>query len=199
MSYAAKCLALYLAPIGICYAQSDVAQEIQQADSPAQAQALGAGLLKQSRASGEAAAVVWRTGDVDARRNARTVLNEMDEAALAPLLESDGDLIPAEQAWRMTMVVETIDDLRRSAAKMIDRQLANKRIVPLKSGPGDEESTSSRRVCDVAYDLMSHLTADAQDTGFLLRMQQFSRRSETARDAEIGRARQSVAWRALLR
>jgi hypothetical protein len=66
--------------------------------------------------------------------------------------------------------------------------------------PGAEESEASRRVCDEAYIQMNRLTAvDPQSEAFLLRMRQFRRMTAPARDAEIQRARQSGAWRSLLR
>jgi len=185
---------------GGCFAQQDVAQQIGQVSSPGRAEALGAKLLQQSREAGAAAASLWQTGDPAARKNARIVLNEMEEAALDPLLKAKGNLDPAEQAWRMTMVVETVGDLRKSAAAMLDPQLDNKQPVPRLSIPGAEERSPARRVCDEAYVLMSRLTAaDPQSEAFLLRMTQFNRMLPAARDAEIQRARQSASWRTLLR
>jgi hypothetical protein len=123
----------------------------------------------------------------------------MEEAALDPLLKSHGKLDPDEQVWRMTMVVETIGDLRKSAAAMLDRQLTNRQPAPLPSMPGAEEHDPSRRVCDEAYILMSRLTVtDPNSEPFLLRMRRFSRMPVPARDAEILRARKSTAWRGLL-
>jgi len=180
--------------------QQDVAQQIGQISSPGRAEALGAKLLQQSRAAGAAAASIWQAGDPAVRKNARIVLNEMEEAALDPLLKAKGNLDPAEQVWRMTMVVETVGDLRRSAAAMVDRQLDNKQPAPRASIPGAEERSPARRVCDEAYVLMSRLTAaDPQVEAFLLRMTQFNRMLPAARDVEIQRARQSAAWRTLLR
>lgn len=189
-----------LPPVSIAAAQQDVMQQIRQLPSSGRAQSLGADLLKESRAPAAAAATAWQTGDPTVRRHARTVLNEMEEAALDPLLKTDGKLDPEEQVWRMTMVVETIGDLRKSAAVMLDRQLTNKQPAPLPSMPGAEERDPSRRVCDEAYILMSRLTAtDPDGEAFLLRMRRFSRMPEPARDAEIQRARKSAAWRGLLK
>lgn len=83
---------------------------------------------------------------------------------------------------------------------MLDRQLTNKQPVPLPSMPGAEERNPPRRVCDEAYMLMSRLTAiDPQSEAFVLRMRQFIRMAEPGRDAEIQRARKSIAWRSFLR
>jgi len=184
----------------IAAVQQDVARQIQQLPSSARAEALGAKLLQESRAPAAAAAAVWQTGDPPVRRNARIVLNEMEEAALDPLLKATGNLDPTEQVWRMTMVVETIGDLRKSAAAMLDRQFTNTQPAPLPSIPGAEERDPPRRVCDEAYILMSRLTAaEPQSEAFLLRMRQFMRMPEPGRDAEIRRARQSAAWRNFLR
>jgi hypothetical protein len=189
----------------ICFAQQDVsrqdvAQQIRQVASPGLAEALGAKLLRDSRAPGAAAATTWQTGDPAARRNARIVLNEMEEAALDPLLKANGNLDPAGQVWRMTVVVGTIADLRKSAAAMLDRQLSNKQAAPLPSMVGAEEREPPRRVCDEAYVQMSRLiAADSQGEGFVLKMNQFRRMPEAGRDAEIQRARQSPGWRSLLR
>jgi hypothetical protein len=161
---------------------------------------LGAKLLEESRAPAAAVAAVWQTGDAAVRQNARTVLNEMEEAALDPLLKVNGNLDPAEQVWRMTMVVETIADVRKNAAAMLDRQLTSKQLAPLPSILGAEERDPPRRVCDEAYILMSRLTAvDPKSEAFVLRMRQFRRMPESGRDAEIQRARHSAAWRSLLR
>lgn len=203
MSIAVKSIALL--PLAWIFAAQqapvppDIAQQIRQLTSPGRAEALGAKLLKESRAPAAAATAVWQTADPAVRQNARIVLNEMEEAALNPLLKATGNLDPAEQVWRMTMVVETIDQLRKSAAAMLDRQLSNKQPAPLPSTVGAEERSPRRRVCDAAYILMSGLLADRHSEAFLLRMRQFSQMPEAGRDAEIQRARQSAAWRALLR
>ena len=181
-------------------AQQDTAQQLQQLPSAGRAEALGAKLLTESRASAAAVAAAWQTGDPALRQKARLVLNEMAEAALDPLLKAQGNLDPAEQVWRMTMVVETIDGLRKAAAAMLDRQLTNKQPAPLPVMLGAEERDPPRRVCDEAYIQMSQLTAaDPQSEAFLLRMRQFRRQPEPARDAEIQRARQSAGWRALMK
>jgi len=182
-----------------CFAQQDVAQQIGQISSPGRAEALGAKLLQQSREAAAAAAALWQTGDPAVRKNARIVLNEMEEAALDPLLKAKGNLEPAEQIWRMTMVVETVGDLRKSAAVLVDRQLDNQQAAPRASIPGAEERSPARRVCDEAYVLMSRLTAaDPQSEAFLLRMTQFNRMLPAVRDAEIRRVRQSMVWRTLI-
>jgi hypothetical protein len=180
--------------------QQDVAQQIQQLSSPGRAEALGAKLLQEARGPGAAVAAVWQTGDAAARQNARAVLNEMEEAAIHPLMSANGNLAPDEQVWRMTMVVDSLADLRKNAAALLDRQLTNKEPAPRPSMPGAEESEASRRVCDEAYIQMSRLMAvDPQSEAFLLRMRQFRRMPEAGRDSEIHRARQSAAWRSLLR
>jgi len=180
--------------------QQDVAQQIQQLSSPGRAEALGAKLLRDARGPGAAVAAVWQTGDAAARQNARTVLNEMEEAAIHPLMSANGNLAADEQVWRMTMLVDTLADLRKNAAALLDRQLTNKQPAPRPSMPGAEESDASRRVCDEAYIQMSRLMAvDPQSEAFLLRMRQFRRMPESGRDSEIHRARQSVAWQSLLR
>ncbi len=189
----------------ICSAQQnaappDVARQVAELASPGLAEALGAKLLGQSRAPGAAVAAVWETGDPAVRKNARTVLNEMEEGALNPLLKAREGLDPAEQIWRMTMVVETIDHLRKSAAVMLDRQLGNKQPAPLPSMVGAEGHDPPRRVCDEAYVQMSRLiAADPQSQAFILRTNQFRHLPDAAKDAEIQRARQSAAWQSLLR
>jgi hypothetical protein len=180
--------------------QQDVAQQIQQLASPGKAEALGAKLLREARGPGATVAAVWQSGDAAARQNARTVLNEMEEAAIPPLLSANGNLAADDQVWRMTMVVDTLADLRKNAAALLDRQLMNRQAAPRASMPGAEESEASRRVCDEAYIQMSRLMAvDPKSEAFLLRMRQFRRMPEAGRDAEIRRARQAVGWRGLLR
>ena len=181
-------------------AQPDIAQQLRQMPSSGGAEALGGKLLQESRASALSVAAAWQSGDPALRQKARLVLNEMEEAALNPLLNAKGSIDPAEQVWRMTMVVETIGDLRRSAAAMLDRQLGNKQPAPLPAIPGAEGHDPARRICDEAYIQMSALTAaDPKSEAFLARMRQFGGQPEAARDAEIRRARQSAAWRALLK
>jgi|GEM_PF-1799788 len=180
--------------------QTDIAQQIRQQPSSGRAEALGGKWLEESRTAAAAAAVVWRTGDAAERRKARLVLNEMEEAALPPLLKTEGDLDPDEQIWRLTMVVETLGELRKSAAVMLDHQLSNKQPAPLPSIPGAEGKPPARRVCDEAYVLMSRLaTAGPLSEAVLSKMRQFQRLPESERDAKIQRARQTTAWRSLLR
>lgn len=181
-------------------AQEDIAQQIRQLASPGRAEVLGAKLLRQSRSPAAEVATVWQTGDPAVRRNARLVLNEMEEAALDPLLKAKGNLDPMEQVWRMTMVVETIGELRKSAAAMLDRELSNKQTAALPSMVGAEDSEPGRRVCDEAYVQMSRLlAANPESEAFVLKMHQFRRMPDAGRDAEIQRARQSAAWRSLSR
>jgi len=181
-------------------AQQDVARQIEQLSTPGRAEALGAKLLKDSRAPAAAAAEVWRSSDSAVRQNARIVLNEMEETALDPLLKANGKLDPAEQVWRMTMVVETIGELRKSAAAMLDRQLTDKQAAPPPTMPGAEQREPVRRVCDAAYLQMNRLLAiDPESEAFVQRMRQFMRMPDSARDTEIQRARQAAAWRSLLR
>ena len=157
----------------IAAAQQDVAHQIQELPSPSHAQALGAQLLQQSRTPAAAAAVVWQTGDPSARRNARTVLNEMEEASLDPLLHAKGALDPIEQVWRMTTVVETLGDLRKSAATMLDSLLVDKRPALLANMDRGEGRAPFRRVCDEAYVQMSSLTAtDPHTEDFLRRIRE---------------------------
>jgi hypothetical protein len=184
----------------VAAAQQDITLQLEQLPSSGSAEALGAKLLKDSRASGAAVAAVWQSGNPGLRQKARLVLNEMEEAALYPLLKTQGRLDPAEQVWQMTMVVETIAELRKSAAAMLDRQLTNKQPAPLPVMPGAEGQNPPRRVCDEAYVQMSALiAADPKSDAFLSRMRQFAGQPEAARDAEIRRARQSAAWHALLK
>jgi len=199
MPLAARWIALL--PLAcVAAAQQDIAQQLRQLPSAGRAEALGAKLLQESRAAAASVAAVWQTGDPALRQNARVVLNEMEEAALDPLLKLKGNVDPAEQVWRMTMIVETIGALRKSAAVQLDRQLANKQPAPLAAIPGAEDRDPPRRVCDEAYIQMSTLAApDPQSEAFLARMRQFRRQPEPARDAEIQRARQSAAWRTLLK
>ena len=173
-------------------AQLSVVQQIEQIPSPAAAPGLAARLLKESRAPATAAVDAWQSGNGEYRRKARAVLNDMEEAALPPLLNLDARLTPDDQVWRMTMVVETIGDLRRQAALMLDRQLDNKQ--PSSVSP----PAAGRRICDDAYLLMNQLAAaNPQSEEVLLRARAFIRLTESGRDAEIRRARQSSAWRAL--
>jgi hypothetical protein len=181
-------------------AQTELADQIRALPSAAQAEALGAKLLRQCRAPAAAVAAEWQGSDPAVRHNARIVLNEMEEAALAPLLDAKNDLPPDEQVWRLAMVVETLADLRRSAAAMLDRQLRNTQPAPLPSVIGAEESDHDRRVCDEAYVQMSRLLAAEPDSeAFVLRMREFTRMPVARRDAEIERARRSAAWRTLVK
>ena len=124
----------------------------------------------------------------------------MEEAALDPLIHVKGTLDPVEQVWRMTMVVETVGDLRKSVAKMLDPLLIDKRPAPLPNMLGAEGSIPFRRVCDEAYVQLSRLAvADPFTETFMRRMHRFLEMPPAGRDAEIERARQSADWRSLLR
>jgi hypothetical protein len=173
-------------------AQLSVVQQIERLPSPAAAPQLGAKLLDESRSPASAAVEAWRGGSGPSRQKARAVLNEMDEATLHPLLTLAGKLPPDDQVWRMTMVVETLGDLRRDAAQMLDAQLDNKEPAPV------TPPEVPHRVCDDAYLLMNQLAAaNPESPEVLLHAREFLRLSNAARDAEIRRARQSAAWRSL--
>lgn len=180
-------------------AQTTVVDQIKKLPSPEGAPALATKLLQESRSAAAAAVTVWIGSDPASREKARAVLNEMEEVALRPLLNASGKLTAQDQVWRMTMVVETLGDLRRDAAGMLNRQLTNKQLVPEhKATPGVEGREPPRRVCDEAYMLMSQLVAASPGSeDFLLRMRQFLQLPEARRDVEIQRARESAAWRSL--
>jgi len=182
----------------VLMAQTSVDKQIKQLPSPDQSSVLAAKLLHEARAPAISIVEVWLRGDPASREKARAVLNDMEEAALNPLWNVKTPLAPEDQVWRMTMVVETVGDLRRSAAGMLAQQLSNKQPAPVPTAEGVEEREPPRRVCDEAYMLMSRLVAnDPQSEDFLLRMRQFVHLPEARRDAEIQRARQSVVWRQL--
>ena len=122
--------------------QEDVAQQIQQLSSPGRAEALGAKLLRDARGPGAAVAAVWQSGDATERQKARTVLNEMEEAAIHPLLSANGNLAADDQVWRMTMVVDTLADLRKNVAALLDRQLTIKQSAPIPSRRGLKKARS---------------------------------------------------------
>jgi hypothetical protein len=184
----------------VATAQSPVAKRIESISSEGDATALGAKLLEEARSPAAAAASLWLSGNPAVKEKARGVLNEMEEAALQPLLKVAGSLSPQDQAWRMTMTVETLLDLRKTAARMLDQQLANKQVVPAIKSRAGERQEPPRRVCDEAYVQMSALAAaNPSADEHLSRMDQFLRMPEPQRDAAIQRARQSPAWRDLRR
>jgi len=193
-------LAVVLPAAALLLAQTSALDQIGQLRSPKEEAALATTLLQESRAPAAAVARVWQGTDPGARAKARAVLNDMEEAALDPLLKANGALPADDQVWRMTMVVETLGELRHAAAAMLDRQLTNRKPAPLPASAALEEHEPPRRVCDEAYMLMSRLTAaDPESPGFVLQMRQFLRLSEARRDVEIQRARRSASWRALTR
>lgn len=192
-------LAAWVSMASLLMAQTPVDKQIAQLPSAEQSSALASKLLREARAPASSVVGVWLGGDPASREKARAVLNDMEEAALNPLLNVKPQLVPEDQVWRMTMVVETVSDLRRSAAAMLAQQLSNKQPAPVPMPEAVEEREPPRRVCDEAYLLMSRLVAaNPQSEDFVLHMRQFVQLPEARRDAEIQRARQSAAWRSLI-
>jgi hypothetical protein len=193
-------IAAWVAAVPLAVAQNPVVRQIEQAITMDDGSALGAKLLEQSRAAGAAAVSVWLGGNPANRDKARAVLNDMDEAALDALLKAKGTVPPDEQVWRMTMIVDTLRDFRRAAARALVEQLADRRPVPRPEDRTAEERIPAHRVCDEAYIQMNRLAAaNPESNDLLLRTREFLGLPEARRDAEIQRARQSAAWLNLLR
>jgi hypothetical protein len=177
-------------------AQSSVSQQLAQLPSAEQSSAVSERLLLESRAPAAATVKVWLEGDRSSREKARAVLSDLEEAALDPLLKVQRPLTPEDQVWRLTMVVETVSNLRQSTVRVLAKQLSNTQPVPVPTSEVTEEREPPRRVCDEAYMLMSRLLApNPQSVDFVLRMREFVRLPVTRRDAEIRRVRQSSASR----
>jgi hypothetical protein len=175
-----------------------LSDEIRKLPSPERAQELGKQLLRDMRQTALEVAVLLNVPDAAVVANARAVLNEMEEAALTPLLQEQRELTAGDDAWRLTMVVETTLELRKAAARLIESRLGDTRAAPQASGRVPEEPEPPSRVCDDAYLLMQRLLASRSESQMALESRRFLRLTEARRNMEIRAARQVPGWRRLV-
>lgn len=130
---------------------------------------------------------------------ARSMILEIGDLALTPLLESLKPENPEQYVWDMKSLVNIQIENRLKIAKILGEMLDDKRLLQIPEVPmGVEEKPPPRRVCDEAYLMLRRLLAfeEAEDEQFLNSVI-FLDMSDEEKDAEIERFKSTKRWVAL--
>ena len=141
----------------------------------------------------------WATGDKSESSKAGSVVLDLDELALTPML---GEFDSARVDWRfrfMESAVQTLLGLRLRILAKLDGQLGREAVLET-SGPSEPGTTGAApvRVCDEAYMCIRRLAGAEQSTeGGFSSESEFLKLEPAQRTQEIGRWRRSRTWAVL--
>jgi len=160
--------------------------------------AIIADLQEVSRSPGIIAVELLTDSDEHVISNARSVLTELEDAALVPLLSVDSS-DPEDAVWLLQLLVQNERALRRKIASKILSLMDDQRTLPERQSPGPapEGGRPTIRVCDEAYLAMRRfVVAEESELAFEDVRAGFLEVSFEARDQTITRACKSQAWQA---
>lgn len=172
------------------------ADEVKALGNPGQAPVLAQRWVEESRRRVQAVGEVLASENLQERRKARAVLNDLEELVL-PWLTSTQKLRPEDEAWRLRTLAEESSNWQRKAAQAIERQLANRTRLPVDPEARSEEPPPTLRICDEAYRAMLILLQGNEVAD--RNMPSYLQSTEARRDVLIQSQRQSASWRKLVR
>jgi hypothetical protein len=168
------------------------------AGSQQQSDELARQLVDQMRATGRSAVALLSDPDKMVKSGAYSLLSNMDELAIVPLLEAPPAADPYERYANMNLVLDTYGELRIKIAKGLDEMLNDKRKLSWAKPANAEEAPQPSRVCDEAYLMMDHLLRPwVEDEVWSVR-KNFLNLSDEEKDARIRKARKSAQWKVLI-
>jgi hypothetical protein len=131
--------------------------------------------------------------------NARGVVMEMGDLALAPMLDNLTPDKPHDFVWDLQQIATFQLENRARIVRWLDDMLLDKKILPpLTISLEAEEKPPPMRMCDHAYLLMRQLFALEDEETELINKDLYLDFSDDERDQEIKRATQSKKWISLL-
>jgi len=156
--------------------------------------------VAEARLTGRVAARLWAKGEPVVAQQAFSFLLDIEELAIAPVLE--GPLRDEPTAVSQAMALLTTEEvkLRARIVKQVDKWLDDKRPVPQKPSPLPREGqVHERRVCDEAYIAMRRLVHFGEgELRLLVDRDRFYELSEAKRDSAIKAARATNSWRVVV-
>lgn len=134
-------------------------------------------------------------GNQKEAENARGVVAEIGDLAMAPMLEQLSLDKPEDLVWDIQAIVAFHLENRSRIVKWLDDMLLDTTILPspILLVPVEEEPTEMR-LCDHAYLLMRQLFALEDEESELINRDLYVDLTDQERDQEIERARQTKKW-----
>lgn len=177
---------------------SKIIQEFHDLDpsDPEAVERLAERIKAESREAPEAMVRFWMSGEESDSEKAVTVMLELDELVLNPLLEVFEESQSQQRVQIMSWAVDLQVALREEIIAKLDHLLDDRTYVLIPElGEPDEESPVPRRVCDEAYLLMRRLLKFNEDeVNYELNASEFLELPEEEKDLEIQKARNSKTW-----
>jgi hypothetical protein len=153
-------------------------------------------ITERSREAPRVVVNTLRSDDQDDVDKARTVLLNMGDLVLTPMLDGLSPTDPDGYAWDIEAIVDIQMENRVKIAKALENMLEDKRSLEMPElPPGTEESYVPRRVCDEAFLLMYRLLSfETSEEEQFFSADVFLNMADNVKDAEINRVKTSKRW-----
>ena len=134
-------------------------------------------------------------GDPQMGRRAASVITNIGELAIVPLLDAAPASQPASRVWNMEVVITAHLQERAKVVARLNSMLSDKVKIPWEKGKPDEGAPAPSRVCDEAYLMMRRLLNTKEDKAqFLDEREAFLQLLDGEKDKEIQKLAKSHAW-----
>lgn len=154
-------------------------------------------IRNESKKTPEALISLWTTGSAEDVEKAITIMMELDDIVLIPLLDNFDNCNPQQRLQSISLAVDTQLSIRKIIVQKLNQLLDDVSLIPVEEIPGsaEEEAPIPMRICDEAYLLMRQLLKmDEKEVDFELNSSEFIELPTDLRNVEIQRARKSEAW-----
>lgn len=160
---------------------------------------LASAVMEQVRSPLRSVVELALSSDKDLSGKARSLLSEVDDLAIVPLLDTAEPDDPFLRVWQMNTLMSAHLELRDKVVVKLDLMLADKTSIPWRTIEPFEGLPKPSRVCDEAYLVMRRLlNAREEKMQFLRESEAFLSLSDKEKDAEILKAKKSRVWTNLL-
>lgn len=152
-------------------------------------------VVDQTRTSLRSVVTLASGPDQALAQKARSLLSNVDDLAIVPLLEGPEPSDPFARVWQMNTVMSAQLELRDRVVAKLDSMLTDKTSIPWQTIEPIEGVPQPSRVCDEAYLMVRRLLNTKEGKmQFLHESEAFLSLSDKAKDAEILKAKKSRAW-----
>ncbi len=134
-------------------------------------------------------------GDPEMGRRAASMITNIGELAIVPLLEAKPPSKPASRVWNMEVVISAHLQERAKVVALLNAMLSDKAKIRWEKAMPEEGAPVPSRVCDEAYLMMRRLLNNNEDKAqFLNEHEAFLQLSDAEKDKEIQKVAKSHAW-----
>src|SRR5258708_17091675 len=156
---------------------------------------LARAVIEQSRSPIRAVLDLAGSSDQALSKKARSLLSNVDDLAIVPLLDAPEPSDPFVRIWQLNTVMSAQLELRDKVVAKLDSMLADKTPIPWRTIKHAEVAPRSSRVCDEAYLMMRRLLNTTEGKNqFVYDRKAFLALSEKERDTEILKSKKSRTW-----